>query len=130
MLLLWLTYPHPCLGCGACCAHFRVSFYWAEVDEAAGRVPLEMTRQISPFLRAMKGTTQNPCRCVAPEGEMGQKVRCAIYDQRSSSCRDFRVAWEDGQASEACDKARVAHGLEPLPVPLDRVDERFVGTNG
>ncbi|THB82127.1 YkgJ family cysteine cluster protein, partial [Pantoea allii] len=21
---------NPCVSCGACCAHFRVSFYWAE----------------------------------------------------------------------------------------------------
>ncbi|EGR9493162.1 YkgJ family cysteine cluster protein, partial [Escherichia coli] len=22
--------PNPCMTCGACCAFFRVSFYWAE----------------------------------------------------------------------------------------------------
>ena len=24
---------NPCVTCGACCAHFRVSFYWAEADD-------------------------------------------------------------------------------------------------
>ncbi|EEX7666747.1 YkgJ family cysteine cluster protein, partial [Escherichia coli] len=24
--------PNPCMTCGACCAFFRVSFYWAEAD--------------------------------------------------------------------------------------------------
>ncbi|MLR39642.1 YkgJ family cysteine cluster protein, partial [Salmonella enterica subsp. enterica] len=23
---------NPCMTCGACCAYFRVSFYWAEGD--------------------------------------------------------------------------------------------------
>ncbi|WP_142908916.1 CxxCxxCC domain-containing protein, partial [Klebsiella pneumoniae] len=23
---------NPCMTCGACCAFFRVSFYWAEAD--------------------------------------------------------------------------------------------------
>ncbi|HBP8873638.1 TPA: YkgJ family cysteine cluster protein, partial [Escherichia coli] len=26
--------PNPCMRCGACCAFFRVSFYWAEADDA------------------------------------------------------------------------------------------------
>ena len=27
---------HPCLTCGACCAHFRVSFHWSEADPDQG----------------------------------------------------------------------------------------------
>ncbi|MBR7358785.1 YkgJ family cysteine cluster protein, partial [Klebsiella pneumoniae] len=23
---------NPCMTCGACCAYFRVSFYWAEAS--------------------------------------------------------------------------------------------------
>jgi len=32
---------NPCLSCGACCAAFRVSFYWREADggESGGAVP-------------------------------------------------------------------------------------------
>ncbi|WP_374212354.1 YkgJ family cysteine cluster protein [Thiothrix subterranea] len=26
--------PNPCMTCGACCASFRVSFYWGETDAA------------------------------------------------------------------------------------------------
>jgi hypothetical protein len=29
---------NPCVSCGACCAHFRVSFYWAEADDAPGGI--------------------------------------------------------------------------------------------
>ncbi|MEG6657786.1 YkgJ family cysteine cluster protein, partial [Pseudomonas aeruginosa] len=25
-----MSTDNPCLTCGACCAHFRVSFYWGE----------------------------------------------------------------------------------------------------
>ncbi|HGC1012017.1 TPA: YkgJ family cysteine cluster protein, partial [Escherichia coli] len=24
-----MSNPNPCITCGACCAFFRVSFYWA-----------------------------------------------------------------------------------------------------
>jgi Fe-S-cluster containining protein len=51
--------PDPCLTCGACCASFRVSFYWAESDEAAvDSVPAALTCQVAPLLCAMKGTDQ------------------------------------------------------------------------
>ncbi|EFI5874754.1 YkgJ family cysteine cluster protein, partial [Escherichia coli] len=53
--------PNPCMTCGACCAFFRVSFYWAEADDAGGKVPVSLTEQISPFHRCMRGTSQkNP----------------------------------------------------------------------
>ena len=53
-------------------------------------------------------------RCVALQGELGRAVTCAIYDRRPSPCRALVPAWEDGQPSPQCDKARVAHGMEPL----------------
>lgn len=112
---------NPCLTCGACCAYFRASFYWAEIDEAGGTVPTELTQQVSPFMRAMKGTFGEKPRCIALQGEIGKEVSCGIYRQRSSTCREFPVAWENGIANERCDKARVAHGLEPLSPPLDKV---------
>ena len=35
------AWVHPCLSCGACCAHFRASFYWAEADDQTpGGVPV------------------------------------------------------------------------------------------
>jgi Fe-S-cluster containining protein len=110
--------PHPCLGCGACCATFRVSFYWGEADDAHGAVPADLTTPISPFLRAMVGTTTHPPRCVALDGAIGDKVGCRIYPLRSSTCREFTASWDDGQHHEACDRARAGHGLPPL-TPAD-----------
>jgi uncharacterized protein len=106
---------HPCLRCGACCALYRVSFYWAETDDVSpGGVPAELTVPISPHLSAMGGTDIKPARCVGLEGELGERVRCRIHPQRPSPCREFIPSFEDGQHHPRCDQARAAHGLLPL----------------
>lgn len=106
---------NPCLTCGACCAFYRASFYWAETDEALGTVPVELTEDLSDFRRAMKGTNQSAPRCIALEGEIGSDVRCTIYDLRSSTCREFPFSWQNGEPNERCDRPRIAWGLPPLP---------------
>lgn len=99
--------PLDCQRCGACCAVFRVSFYWAEADDApGGTVPVALTRPVGPLHRCMAGTEARPVRCVALQGEVGQAVGCGIYAQRSSTCRGV----QPGDAQ--CLKARAAHGLE------------------
>ena len=107
---------NPCLTCGACCAYYRCSFYWGETDAAPeGTVPADLTHRVSAFLVAMNGTEGPRPRCVALGGTIGEEVRCTIYEQRSTSCREFPFAWQDGLPNERCDKARIAHGLLPLP---------------
>lgn len=109
---------NPCLGCGACCAQFRVSFYWSEADSAVGgRTPAELSVRLSPHRVAMLGTEKHPPRCAALEGEIGNRVCCTIYATRPSPCREFRASWVDGGRSERCDQARAAHGLPPLEQP-------------
>lgn len=96
-----------CQRCGACCAVFRVSFYWAEADDApGGTVPVQLTRQVSPHLRCMAGTEAAPVRCVALLGEVGRRVACGIYAQRASTCRGVMPG--DAQ----CRRAREALGLD------------------
>ena len=96
-----------CQTCGACCAHFRVSFYWAETDaHPLGKVPQEMTKAISPYHSAMLGTTSKPTRCIALAGNIGESVGCTIYEKRSSTCREFEMG------TEACFRARKLHGLD------------------
>lgn len=106
---------HPCLSCGACCALYRVTFHWLETTSGnpAG-VPVDLVEPVDLHRVAMKGTLSKPVRCVALEGEVGCKVRCRIHAQRSSTCRDFRVSWEDGVHDADCDRARAAIGLPPL----------------
>lgn len=95
-----------CQRCGACCASFRVSFYWAEADDApGGTVPVALTVPVSPHLRCMQGTASKPVRCVALQGEVGHAVACGIYALRSSTCRSV----EPGDAQ--CCKARAACAL-------------------
>ncbi len=81
---------HPCLRCGACCAYFRASFYWAEADDATpGGVPAAMTRKLNDHRRSMIGMDGEHPRCVALQGE-------------------------NGLPNERCDRARAAWGLDPL----------------
>ncbi len=102
-----------CLSCGACCASFRVSFYWAEADPfTGGSVPAELTEKISPALVAMKGTNQKNTRCVSLEGDIDGPIRCGIYEQRPSTCREF----EEGR--EAFLRARRKHGLDADLIPV------------
>lgn len=119
---------NPCLTCGACCAFFRVSFYWGETDLApGGSVPQEFTEPLSDFLVCMKGTNQKKPRCAALEGEIGKAVRCAIYDNRPTPCREFGVFWEKGTARirteelQRCNRARAAWGLPPLSAHVFRL---------
>lgn len=87
-----------CTRCGACCANFRVSFYWRETDAAeGGQVPEQFTQRLDEWRVCMRGTLAAPLRCVALEGTVGDFVRCAIYERRPSPCRHFGLRWENGR---------------------------------
>lgn len=105
---------NPCTHCGACCAYFRVSFYWAEEEDGGGTVPVAATEKLNDFFCCMKGTNQPHPRCMHLQGDIGKTVSCGIYEKRPSPCREFEQSWEYGQPNEACDRARAAHGLAPL----------------
>ncbi|KID05308.1 ferredoxin [Hafnia alvei] len=112
-----ISQHNPCISCGACCGYFRVSFYWAEADDAGDLVPASLTEQVNPYMRCMQGTNTKKPRCVNLRGEIGQKVMCSLYENRPSPCREFSQSWEFGEPNEACDRARAAYGLAPLPPP-------------
>lgn len=108
-----------CLTCGACCATFRVSFYWSEAElDLGGIVPIALTEKLNDFRRAMRGTNQPRPRCIALEGDVGHCVTCTIYPNRPTPCRDFPVSWSNGEANEECDKARSAWGLPPITLDM------------
>lgn len=120
---------NPCLDCGACCAHFRVSFYWGEGDDAPGGcVPVGFTEPLNLHLRYMKGTGVAPRRCVALVGEPGRQVACSIYASRPTPCRDFPAFLADGLPNPKCNALRAALGLTMLATPeaahCDTVDVR------
>lgn len=115
---------NPCLTCGACCATFRCSFYWAESDShPEGTVPAELTEPLTPFRVAMKGMSGPRPRCIALEGEIGGCVSCSIYPLRSSVCRDFPYSGKDGIRNDRCEEARARHGLPPLIPDISPVPE-------
>jgi Fe-S-cluster containining protein len=112
---------NPCLSCGACCAHFRVSFYFGELaGEMGGWVPVELTSKVNDFRAAMKGTEAGHGRCVALRGEPGKGgVSCSIYQNRPTPCREFDAWLPDGKPNPDCQRLRAQLGLAPLPA-LDK----------
>ena len=110
-----------CLDCGACCAFFRVSFYWAEA-EARG-IPADLTEPINPRFSCMAGTNQRAPRCDALAGEVGQRVGCTIYEHRPAPCREVQPG------DDQCNKARAGYGLPAIeawcwqsPIPAGLTD--------
>ena len=98
---------HPCLSGGACCASFRVDFAVQELEGCGGRVPAGLADPVTERLCRMRGTDYRSPRCAALTGKLGEKVACAIYEWRPSPCREFAAG------SDACDRARMRHGLAP-----------------
>ena len=104
-----------CTRCGACCAAFRVDFHHSECElSMPGGVPLDLALPLTATLMRMRGSDASPPRCAALAGEIGVAVRCTIYASRPSPCRDFAPYAALGIGEDACDRARVRHGLAPL----------------
>lgn len=109
------TMTHPCLRCGACCAHFRVAFHWSEAEpDLGGVVPAALTEKLDAHRLTMRGTQASRPHCVALDGVPGHSTHCRIYAQRPSVCRDVQPSWEQGTSNPQCDKARLAYGMLPL----------------
>ncbi|WP_413288278.1 YkgJ family cysteine cluster protein [Bdellovibrio sp. HCB337] len=107
---------HPCLSCGACCAYFRVAFYWREAEpDGIWKVPVKLTVDLDSTYRCMKGTeVKHQNKCVALTGRIGKDAHCSIYQNRPTPCRNFMASYEDGTHNPRCDEARNRHGLRPL----------------
>jgi uncharacterized protein len=99
---------NPCTTCGACCASFRVDFSVMETQAEGGTVPDGLAEEVTRFTARMRGTDHSPPRCAALTGKLGERVGCGIYEWRPSPCREFEAG------SDACQRARVRHGLEPF----------------
>ena len=103
---------HPCQQCGACCAAFRVSFYWTEALESG--LAEALIEKVSAHMACMAGTNGQQPRCHALQGEVGKEVACTAYAQRPSPCREVQPG------DEKCTRARARHGLAPLVVSDER----------
>jgi hypothetical protein len=97
---------NPCTSCGACCAFFRVSFYWSEAETRG--IPESMTEQVNAVRSCMAGTGGHPVRCVALNGTVGEAVHCTMYEQRPTPCRSVLIG------DEKCNRARERYGLPPI----------------
>ncbi len=111
---------NPCMTCGACCAIYRVSFHWSEAEPSlGGNVPIELTETRDRHHLCMRGTNCRAPHCIALEGTVGGPVRCRIYPQRPSPCRDLNPFEADGRMNAQCLKARLAYGLPPLEADVE-----------
>lgn len=106
---------NPCLGCGACCASFRVDFAVEELEGRGGSVPEGLAVELNDFTCRMRGTDHASPRCAALVGTVGVQAHCGIYEWRPSPCREFGLRAPLGLGDEACARARARHGLAPLP---------------
>jgi Fe-S-cluster containining protein len=100
------TEESPCTTCGACCASFRVSFYFAEA--IANHLPETAVERINDRYSCMAGTNSEAPRCMALKGEVGESTVCSVYAQRPSPCREVQPG--DSQ----CLIARAKHGLPAI----------------
>ncbi len=108
---------HPCQSCGACCASYRVSFYWREAEpgDSEHPVPPNYWQDAGERARILKGTDdKHHPKCIALKGRIGEFVTCEIYHNRPSPCRNFQASYETGAHVPRCDEARAKHGLKPL----------------
>lgn len=96
-----------CTSCGACCAHYRVSFYWSEAIETG--LAEDLYEALTPTMACMKGTHSKSPRCIALQGQIGQSVHCTVYPHRTTPCREVQVG------DDKCLQARQAHQLGHLP---------------
>ena len=93
---------------------YRVSFYWAEADDAqSGWVPVDTTEQLTPTMRCMRGTSSKTPRCEQLQGEIPGAL-CGIYENRPSVCRELEPYDAKGKPTDQCTRARAAHRLPEL----------------
>jgi Fe-S-cluster containining protein len=95
--------PFDCQRCGACCAAYRVSFYWAEAEVLG--LPPDLVQPLTPVLACLAGTNQAQPHCAALDGRVGESVACRAYAQRPSPCRELQAG------DDQCRRARARHGL-------------------
>lgn len=111
---------NPCTDCGACCQHFRISFYFGELDSMPqGFVPTDLTSKLNDHYACMKNTESGGKPCIALQPGFGpgkQSLGCSIYENRPSVCREYQVWMDDGTPNPHCQTLRAQIGL-PLLTP-------------
>lgn len=89
-----------CTKCGACCVNDSGAGSdtpWIPVTSAERRRLPAHSRKLAVLNRPWSGdyaiqtkhNADGDCVCACLEGSVGTSVRCAIYEQRPSLCREF-----------------------------------------
>lgn len=103
--------PIPdCLPCGACCGSMMCIAVGASEKQLSAENYWDIVRTgangefiVDQYLRRNGETFA----CAALEGEIGNEVKCGIYEQRPSICHVFEAG------SDKCHALRRAYGIEP-----------------
>ncbi len=107
-----------CVECGVCCVFplnvpvkpvesDRLPAYWEVFADDAPEKPA--------IGRLLPRDAENG-QCVNLEGRIGEKVGCAIYNDRPSACHDFEAG------SDRCHEYRRMYGIEPQLNGKDAAD--------
>ena len=72
-------------------------------------MPAGLAVAVTASICRMRGTDHARPRCAALTGRIGQQVACGIYEWRPSPCHELQAG------SDACQRARLRHGLPALP---------------
>jgi uncharacterized protein len=105
-----------CQTCGACCCNPDANRsenyrYYVFIDDARSKL---LTRSDWRKRYVVDDPTGAPHmrldaaqRCVALEGKIGRRVKCAIYSNRPRGCRALEAGTEE------CLRARKERGIDP-----------------
>lgn len=91
-----MDHSYDCQSCGACCSGLGVDVYG---DDDVPDKFVKNDRLFGPSMRERKGC------CICLKGKIGVRVRCSIYDQRPTVCREFQPG------SQQCLDSRKRNGL-------------------
>lgn len=102
-----------CMSCGACCSFFTVQCTKKDLEKLT---EAQVVRKIIFFEKKvfMLGTERFKQRCQFLDGNVGEQVKCTIYEQRPQACRDFHIQLANDKINQRCNKARAHHNLTKI----------------
>ncbi len=101
---------YDCQTCGACCRNYETvevsvydkNFEWLKENNYLIAKPFDyydapskkqkIPRNVFQMRLAVSEDTDNSKRCIALAGNVGEQVKCSIYENRPNTCRTFEAA--------------------------------------
>ncbi|MGH9948865.1 MAG: YkgJ family cysteine cluster protein, partial [Pyrinomonadaceae bacterium] len=97
-----------CVTCGACCAFpMAVSITENEAARIGNYTEVVLDREYADVVVGRFIPRAENDKCVNLDGKLGERIGCAIYEERPKCCREFDAG------SDRCHEFRRIYGLEP-----------------